>query len=258
MSIIGGARAILHVETTATVMGFAVSLSDVLPDGASHLVAKGMLNGTRRSSLREPEPMVPGEVTELAVEIDDAGWVFPKGHRIRVSVASADWPNVWPTPESGTNRVHTGAARPSRIVLPVVPAHGSAPAPEFEPSPLTLARHSDAVKPPTWQVTEDVLTGRRRVLIEEQRSLRINDTTVVDREYTYDGQVHPASPEAASAHGRHVTRIKRPNVETMGRSDVHVQASATHFHVTIDLELRVNGMPHLNRRWAESIPRRLL
>jgi putative CocE/NonD family hydrolase len=256
--VLGRAQAVLHVATTATVMGFAVSVSDVAPDGISHLVAKGMLNGTRRASLREPAPMVPGEATELAIEVDAAAWVFPKGHRIRVAVASADWPNVWPTPEPGTNAVHRGAARPSRLMLPVVPAQGSAEPPRFEPSPVTLERQSDAADPPVWDVTDEILSGRRRVRIVHGRKQRIDAATVVERRFEFEASVDPARPAGAVAHGHHVSRIVRPNIDTVGRSDVLVQASATHFHLTIDLALEVNGMPHLTRRWVESIPRQLL
>ena len=74
--VVGRPRAELHVASTATVIGFAVSLSDVAPDGTSHLVAKGMLNATRRRSLTDPEPLAPGEIYGLAIEIDTTGWVF--------------------------------------------------------------------------------------------------------------------------------------------------------------------------------------
>ncbi len=43
-----------------------------------------------------------------------------------------------------------------------------------------------------------------------------------------------------------------------GSSDVLIQATATHFHVTIELELRVNGTLHHSDRWVESVPRVLL
>ena len=107
---------------SARVIGFCVSLADVRPDGTSHLVAKGMLNVTRRDSLREPTPLEPGERAALAVDLDTTGWVFRRGHRLRVSVANADWPNVWPTPEPATSEVLRGAASPSHVVLPLVPA----------------------------------------------------------------------------------------------------------------------------------------
>ena len=58
--------------------------------------------------------------------------------------------------------------------------------------------------------------------------------------------------------GRHISRIRRPSEETEGRSDVLIQATSTHFHVTIDLEVRVNGALHHTNRWVESVPRVLL
>src|SRR5439155_11105701 len=131
--VVGRPRMVLHVTSSATTMGFAVSVADVAPGGTSHLVSKGMLNGTRRESLSEPKPIVPGEVMELLVELDATGWRFPRGHRIRVAIAGADWPNVWPTPEKGTNEAYRGPRRQSRLVLPVVPPEGAAIPPAFEP-----------------------------------------------------------------------------------------------------------------------------
>jgi len=39
---------------------------------------------------------------------------------------------------------------------------------------------------------------------------------------------------------------------------VTIQATETYFHVTIELELLVNGKLHHARRWVESVPRVLL
>ena len=256
--VVGRPRALLHVSSTAAVIGFAVSLSDVAPDGTSHLVAKGMLNATRRNSLTDPEPLTPGEVYELEIEIDTTAWKFGQGHRIRLAIASADWPNVWPTPEPATNTVHRGSGTPSRLVLPTVPSQGSAAPPAFLPSPKSLARHSDRTDPPVWQVVHDVLAGNTQVRIEETADDRIDETTVVRREYSLVADVHPDRPASASARGRHTSRITRPTSVMEGSSDVLIQATATHFHVTIELELRVNGTLHHSDRWVESVPRVLL
>jgi uncharacterized protein len=258
LHVVGRPRAILHVASTARIVGFAVSLSDVAPNGTSHLVAKGMLNATRRNSLTDPEPLVPGEVYELAIEIDTTAWVFPAGHRIRVAIASADWPNVWPTPEPATNRVLRGAAHPSRLLLPVLPAKGSAEPPLFRPSSAELTRHSDRIRPPVWEVVHDVLTGRSRVHLDELVEHRVNASTIVTRSYTMTAEVDPTDPASASSKGRHVSAIARPNGVIEGSSDVFVQGSATHLHVTINLEVRVNGQVHHSRSWTESVPRVLL
>ena len=256
--VLGRARARLHVSSTAAVIGFAVSLSDVAPDGASRLVAKGVLNATRRRSLTEPEPLVPGEVCELAIDIDCTAWHFQPGHRIRLAVASADWPNVWPTPEPATNRVYRGAARPSALVLPTVPAAGSAAPPAFRPSPEILPRHADRAAPPIWEVVHDALSRRARVHIFEKNTERITGTTVVTREYELHSFVDAGDPAGASARGRHTSTIRRPGGITEATSWVHVQGSATHFHVTIDLAVTVDGLVHHTRQWTESVPRQLL
>ena len=253
--ILGWPRAVLHVSSSAPVIGFAVSLSDVAPDGTSHLIAKGMLNITRRESLREPKPLMPGEIYEVDIEIDCTAWIFAQDHRVRLTIASADWPNVWPTPHAATNHVYWGPEHPSRLILPVVPAEGSAAPPAFRPSAQTVSRHAEAVQLPTWQVIRDQLTGRATVHLAYGSSWRVNDTTIVEREASSTFDVTPSRPSGASARGRHLYRIVRPNQMTQARADVAVQAAETHFHVTIEVEVRVNGALHFIRHWTESVPR---
>ncbi len=258
MHILGRPRVTLHVASTATVMGFAVSLSDVAPDGASHLVAKGMLNGTRRVSFSEPTALEPGTIYALEIEIDTTAWIFAPGHRLRLSVASADFPNVWPTPELGLNTVHFGATYPSCLVLPVVPATGSAAPPAFRPSPKQPSRHAAAVEPPTWRVEQDVLTGTTTVVVRYATQFRPHAAAVIQREFGSHSQVDPRAPAGASVRGWHVCRVVRPNHVIQGRTDALIQSTATHFHITLDLEVRVNDAPHFTQRWSETVPRALL
>jgi hypothetical protein len=49
-----------------------------------------------------------------------------------------------------------------------------------------------------------------------------------------------------------------PNQLTEARADVAVQATTTHFHLTIEVEVRVNGALHFTKHWAESVPRQYL
>jgi uncharacterized protein len=255
--VVGRPRAVLHISSTASVIGFAASLSDVGPDGESHLVAKGMLNATRRDSLVEPKPLEPGAVYELEIELDATGWRFERGQRMRLAVASADWPNVWPTPQPATNRVFRGAGRPSRLVLPTLPLAMSATPPTFRPSPVQVQRQTDRADRPTWDVVQDVLKGRTRVHLRDRRDYRVDATGVV-REYELDAEVDPADPASASARGRHVSRLSRPGWDVEARSALEIQASASDFDVTIDVSVRHNGELRHERRWQEKIRRNLL
>jgi putative CocE/NonD family hydrolase len=256
--ILGWPRAVLHVASSAPVIGFSTSLCDVAPDGRSHLVAKGMLNATRRDSLSEPSPLTPGQIYELDIQIDCTAWRFDPGHRIGLSIASADWPNVWPTPQAATNQVYWGAAHPSRLILPIIPEGGSAVSPQFHPSPRTVFRHSEATNPPAWRVTRDHLTGRASVDLRFGASWRVSDTTVVERESSSSFDVNPHRPSDAGAEGRHIFRLVHPGRVTESCADVTVQATATHFHLAIELAVRVNGALHFTKHWAESVPRHYL
>ena len=115
LEIIGMPRAMLHASSTAPVMAFVARLSDVAPDGTSAQVSIGVLNGTRRNSLTDPEPMESGEIYELNVDLDTTAWRFQKGHRIRLSVSSADFPNLWPTPYKGRNRIYRDGDHSSHL-----------------------------------------------------------------------------------------------------------------------------------------------
>jgi hypothetical protein len=217
-----------------------------------------MLNATRRESLREPKPLTPGEIYELDIQLDCTAWMFDQGHRIRLSVASADWPNVWPTPLAATNHLYRDEGHPSRLILPVVPAQGSAPSPQFRPSARSVYPHSEAIDPPVWRVSRDHLTGRTTVDIQWGTKSRISATAVVERRSSSRSDVNPYDPSDASARGRHIFRMVRPNQETEACCDVAVQATATHFDITIELVVRVNGALHFTKHWVESVPRQLL
>ena len=107
-------------------------------------------------------------------------------------------------------------------------------------------------------MTTDVLTGRVTSDVRVDQSFRASPDTVIEREFAAVCQVDPGDPAHASAHGWHVNRTVRANETIQGRCDTVIRSTATHFHVTIDLEVRVNDAPHAARRWVVTIPRALL
>ena len=57
----------------------------------------------------------------LDIEMHFTSWVFPKGHRIRLSVSNSQWPMAWPSRDAMTTTLGIGGDSPSRVVLPVIP-----------------------------------------------------------------------------------------------------------------------------------------
>ena len=64
-------------------------------------MARGFLNLTRRRSLTDPEPMRPGVVEEVELELDATSWVFPAGHRLRLSLARGGLAEPGASPGAG-------------------------------------------------------------------------------------------------------------------------------------------------------------
>lgn len=86
----------------------AVRLCDVQPDGASTRITYGVLNLTHRNSHEFPEAIMPGEMMEIALKLDDIAYSVAPGHKLRIAISSTYWPLVWPSPEPVTLTLHEG------------------------------------------------------------------------------------------------------------------------------------------------------
>ena len=87
-----------------------------------------------RDSLAEPEPLAPGEIYELIVDLSVTSNVFVPGHRIRLEVSSSNFPRFDRNTNTGgviadesedeasvaVNRVLHGPGYPSQLTLPVI------------------------------------------------------------------------------------------------------------------------------------------
>jgi putative CocE/NonD family hydrolase len=131
IALCGVPRAVLFVSSDRTDTDVAVRLCDVHPDGRSMLVTDAIARMRFRSSLEREELMEPGKVYEVEVPLPVTALTFARGHRVRISVSSSNWPRFGVNPQTGENRfdaagsvvarnrVHHGPGLPSRLVLPV-------------------------------------------------------------------------------------------------------------------------------------------
>jgi len=115
--ISGNLLADLFVSTTGTDADFVVKLIDVYPGdapndspvkgtkmGGFQLMVRGeVMRAKFRKSFSTPEAMVPGEVTEVKFDMQDAAHCFKKGHKIMVQVQSSWFPLVDRNPQKFIN-----------------------------------------------------------------------------------------------------------------------------------------------------------
>ena len=135
----GSVEVRLWVKSTATDTDFTAKLIDEIPANPNYPLGFDLNLGdsiirTRyRESLDHPRMMEPGQVYPVTIILYPTSNVFKKGHRIRVDVSSSNYPRFDVNPNTGEplggyrrlvpadNTVYHDAARPSQVVLPVIP-----------------------------------------------------------------------------------------------------------------------------------------
>ena len=139
LEITGHPFVVLHAASDCPDTDWFVTLCDVLPGGRSDELASGCLRAAHREGLdAEPTPLEPGRVYEYRIELLATSNVWQRGHRLRVTVASANYPSQARNPNTNAapgdddvvrvarNSVYHTLVHPSRLLAPVVPR----PAPE--------------------------------------------------------------------------------------------------------------------------------
>ena len=89
--------------------------------------------------------LVVGQRYRVRIKLNDAGSVFPAGHRVRLALSTAYWPMIWPSPEKATLLISGGTLdlpvrppQPTDALLPPLPGPESAP-----PEKPTIIRQGD-------------------------------------------------------------------------------------------------------------------
>ena len=265
LEIIGRPQVVLNVRSTAPVMAFVAKLCDVAPDGTSALVCSGVLNATRRASLTNPAPLNPSEIYEIEINLDCTAWRFETGHHIRLSICSADFPNLWPTPYPGINSVYRDSEHYSSwLKLPIVPVRGAEkgelPANEAQFEPLRAETDVYQVSPDVrpWEIVHDILGDRTGLRTHTRGTSLVSSATKVETDAQLEVWAHNRDSADVAASGKHHRRIMRNDGEITVDTCCRFRSTETAFHVTIDLHITINGLPHHQRRWVRTFPRALL
>ncbi|MBK8249991.1 MAG: CocE/NonD family hydrolase [Gemmatimonadetes bacterium] len=261
LEILGLPRAVLSVSATARQAHWLVRLSDVAPDGRVTLVASAGQNGAHRRSARSPEAIVPGVRFPLEIEMHATSWVFPAGHRLRLSVTNAQWPMIWPTPDPMTTTLFLGGD--TRVVLPVVPAGYARATPAWAPIDTTpdpwpgyqwLDRGTTSGFGEVDRVERDPRTGRSRVIASSSSARRLPWGEEESSE-RITHETWARTPSRTSVHGEYETIVRLPDRTLRWAVDVRVRSDRTHFHYVHRRRLWNGATLVRERRWSTSIPR---
>lgn len=153
LEVVGRVVLELHVSSTNTDTDFFVRVADQFPQApeeraqgrqpASIMVTKGWLRASHREkdaaksqpdrpwyTHANPQPIEPGKIYKYEIELMPCAYLFKQGHRIRLEIVNGDTA-LTETPffvhqyqwyKVGVDTIHHDAARPSRLLLPIVAA----------------------------------------------------------------------------------------------------------------------------------------
>lgn len=259
--ILGLPKARLQVAADAPQANWFAKLSDVAPDGTVTLVAGAGFNGSHRRSASDPQAIEPGEVFPLDIEMHFTSWVFPKGHRIRLSISNAQWPMLWPTPYPTTTTLELGGGKGSHLLLPVVPP-GDRPAPQFKPPvdyPGYLGYESlDAGTNSGYgeisSVDRNPQTGEVTVTATNTGGTRYPWGTETYRE-TIEHRSSDDDPENTSIVGTHRIEVTLKDRVLLWEAEMSFRSDAENFYYDYTRRLSQDGEPLREKSWTDTIPR---
>lgn len=116
LEIVGYPRLEIQLSSDKPQAMLFAQLSDVHPNGAVTRVSYGVMNLSHLQGHDKVVPLTPAENVLAWVGLDSCAHRFPKGHRMRISLATSFWPMFWPMPELATLQLQLATAR---VILPV-------------------------------------------------------------------------------------------------------------------------------------------
>ena len=260
--ILGFPAVELDLAADAPHAQLALRLCDVAPDGASLRVSYAVLNLDHRDGSETPMPLVPGTRVRVRVPLKVCGHRFPMGHRIRLAVATASWPLIWPARDAAALTVFTGTSRLTLPVRPAVPAEAPvalAPGRAGTPTPRTLLREGRI----TRNVSFDGITGKATFTTVGEGGLfgegvgQWDDIgTVVSHDLTRRLTIGADDPDSAEANIEQSYSLLRDDgwavrIET----EVTLTGDREAFRITGSLKAFEGDDLVTTRSWSETIPR---
>ncbi len=253
MDILGAPRITLQLSSDQPQAQIAVRLNHVLPDGASSRITYGVLNLSHRNSAENPEGMEPGQTAEVTLSLDHIAYRVPKGHRIRVSISTAYWPLIWPSPTAANLTLSAG-----HIDLPQRPAPGGDECafPPNETAPPWNTEELRAENHIRRQET-DMVTGVRSLIIEDDfGKVRDLDHGLISGGVARERwDIHPDDPLSAKGTCHWTKEMERDDIRLRTEAHCAMWSDETHFYLSARMEAYENDQLIYERALEDSIAR---
>src|SRR5690606_10808157 len=193
----------------------------------------------------------------VTLRLDACGYRIAAGHRLRLSLSNACWPQVLPTPAAAPiTLLLSGAA----ITLPLLGGHRAIAVPE-PANPEPLPRHIEHAAPATRHAYErDLTAGEGRYTIHEDTgAFEHPDIGLVTRQVRDETWTLPlADPDRAAGECRWTTEMRRGDWSVRTESVATLRCTADTFEIEAAAEAFEGEVLVHRKTWRKSIPRHLM
>ncbi|NOD64895.1 CocE/NonD family hydrolase [Ruegeria sp. HKCCD6109] len=257
LEILGRARLRFAFSVDKPVAQLMARLCDVSPQGVSQRISYRPLNLCHYASHETPETLVPGQVYEAEILLNECAHHLHAGHRLRLALSTSYWPVVWPAPEQAKVTLHLDR---SVLQLPVREVEA-----EIEPQNPGPARdfpvlETEVLRAPSGRSDQHVLEDGTLVLDTFDDYGKARDPyhgLVVGSHVAMHYSIHPDDPASARFNSQWRFTFERGdwNVEIETESSMHCDAQ--NFYLTRKLRATegAEGAEVLVKEWTESVPR---
>jgi predicted acyl esterase len=256
LEILGAPAVELEFSSSKPVAMVAVRLSDVAPDDKATRVTYGLLNLTHRNSHETPSYLEPGKRYRVRVKLNDIGQIFPKSHRIRISLSTSYWPLAWPPPQPVKLTVYGNS---SHLILPVRSPREEDKQVSFEEpeAASTLETSLLETEDHHWKVIRDLANDLSTLeVVNDEGVYKLKDIDLeVERRtwewYTfYDDDFTSPEGKVVSIRG-----FKRKGWDIRTRTRTILSCDENNFYIQAELDAFEGENRVYSRNWSRSIPR---
>ncbi|MER8600874.1 CocE/NonD family hydrolase [Mesorhizobium sp. M1339] len=258
--ILGAPVLELEISCNKPTAILAARLSDVGPSGEVTRVTYGLLNLSHRDSHEVPQPMKAGRFYRIRLAMNEIGYIFSPGHRIRLSVSTAYWPIAFPTPERATLTIQAGA---SGLHLPIrVPQSSDDELPAFDAPEGSPPMATTVLKPGSVErfVRIDPVLKQVTVTVKRDNGATLLDPigTVVGLKKSMIYSVAEDDPTTARTEVYYRYELGRGAWQTAVEGRTVMTATKSSFHLQIDFDAFESGERIFCKSWSQEIPRNLV
>ncbi|MBS9721972.1 CocE/NonD family hydrolase [Tianweitania sp. BSSL-BM11] len=244
----------LILTSDAPLANLVARLVDVHPDGTATRVSYGVLNLAHRDGNADPQALTPGEPVEITLVLDACGYRFAPGHRMRLSLSSAYWPTILPSPFDATLMIDLASLR---IDLPLLGDHQRIEVPEpanKDPLPYYETVEEGAS---SRLIERDLREGVTRYKVSEDTGLNRHPGNGLATRDTVDQvwSIKSGDPLSMTAEAHYTCEAQRDGWQTKSAGTLRMSCTQTEWIISESRQAYHGDRCVFSRERSARIPR---